>query len=548
MARGGKVDLNTRLGLVDAQLADNAQFVSIAKYANNLNTALASETFISIPEGMFTVTPLTRLSLAGKKIKGAGKKSILKFVGDVVCFDIDGIQDCYIEDLQVVVDAINTKDVFRISGLSNESLKNRVSNCWINTADGTEGLYTGVRFISNIFGVYQNTVTNPEIENCKNGVLFEAIGSTAWTTHNLVANPYIKKFTGTAIGFNENPATMIINNIVSNPRIIDWTAQNIERIGVRISGMSNAITNVEIFNDGTSGTFYAFDLTEIGVRSYNNTITGGAEGLIKGEENIVNHIFDVNMVKRKNALDTNLSSDPIRLSRGIVANLISNYNFMNGLGWVATNLTAVKTASINKEYFSKNITLTKTANGSKFVLNLPKPELFVGKYITFTVAIKSSFKAFVHIDEGAPGFLRGSYHTGSGATEILSVSRKIVGGGVVQIAIDFDDTVANGSTLEAEWVCVNYGRLSPNVPLPTLTNYVDKNKGTSIIPAGLVFVVISHGLDITPNIEDISITPNGWWDTVTQYWVSEVTATTFKLQSNAASGAGGFNFSWKAEQ
>jgi hypothetical protein len=545
-------ELFNKISDLQNEFFNNMKYVSIEKYGNNLKTALENETFVSIPKGTFESEPLTRLLLWGKKIKGVGRQSVLKFTGNVIPFDMDAIRECDIEDIKVIVDATNTQDVFKITGsITNEAINNNIKNVWIDTVNSTQGQYTGIRLLSTPTGVYRNTIINPSIENCKNGILLEATDNGAWTSHNSIVNPYILKFTNIALGLLENPMTTVINNTVSSPRILDWTSENIERTGVKISGMSNSITDIQIFNDGASGTFNAFDFTDIGIRSYNNSITGAAEGLIKGEENIINHIFDVNMVKRKNSSDTNLSSDPIRLSKTLASNLINNYNFMNGISpWLNQNTTSIISNSENKEYHSKHVVITKSADGSAiFYLDFPSKDLFTGKYLTFTASIKSAHKVFVFIDEGVPGFLRGSYHTGSGNTEILSVSKKIVGGDVndvVRVAIGFDNSVAVGSMIEVEWTNANYGRISPSTPMPSQPNYVHKNKGIATIPSGSTWIGVQHGLGATPKIEDISVTPNNNLGNATKYWVDLASANVFYIYVNVDPTTDA-TFLWKAE-
>ena len=71
---------------------------------------------------------------------------------------------------------------------------------------------------------------------------------------------YILK-TNVGMGIIEPPNTLVIQNVISNCRILDWTTLNVVRTGIKIGGGFNSITNTQMFNDGPSGTFYCFDFT-----------------------------------------------------------------------------------------------------------------------------------------------------------------------------------------------------------------------------------------------------------------------------------------------
>lgn len=63
--------------------------------------------------------------------------------------------------------------------------------------------------------------------------------------------------------------------------------------------------------------------------------------------------------------------------------------------------------------------------------------------------------------------------------------------------------------------------------------FVTENSGTATIPAGSTYVIVTHGLDITPDINRIKITPKDDLRGLS-FWVGDVTSTTFRIYINAA--------------
>lgn len=63
--------------------------------------------------------------------------------------------------------------------------------------------------------------------------------------------------------------------------------------------------------------------------------------------------------------------------------------------------------------------------------------------------------------------------------------------------------------------------------------YVTENSGTATIPAGSTYVDVSHGLNITPEISRIVVTP---LDNLggKNFWISNVTNTTFRINISSA--------------
>jgi len=77
--------------------------------------------------------------------------------------------------------------------------------------------------------------------------------------------------------------------------------------------------------------------------------------------------------------------------------------------------------------------------------------------------------------------------------------------------------------------------------------YVSENSGTSTITSANTSVVVTHGLSVTPTLDDITITggENPTTDIGT-IWVDTLGATTFKVNCEVAPSTSNFTFGWKA--
>lgn len=78
--------------------------------------------------------------------------------------------------------------------------------------------------------------------------------------------------------------------------------------------------------------------------------------------------------------------------------------------------------------------------------------------------------------------------------------------------------------------------------LPNNNTY--HNRGLATVGPAFVNIDVPHGLSVAPNIRDVNVTPFGPWGLSTQYWISNITSTTFRINVDAAPGGSGFDFVW----
>ena len=73
-----------------------------------------------------------------------------------------------------------------------------------------------------------------------------------------------------------------------------------------------------------------------------------------------------------------------------------------------------------------------------------------------------------------------------------------------------------------------------------------ENNGSGTIASGTTSVSVDHGLDVTPSISDIMVTLNSDLGAASYFWVSDVTETSFTINTDADPDVG-VDFSWKAK-
>lgn len=76
-------------------------------------------------------------------------------------------------------------------------------------------------------------------------------------------------------------------------------------------------------------------------------------------------------------------------------------------------------------------------------------------------------------------------------------------------------------------------------------NYVTEKSGTATVTSGNTYVDVTHGLSITPSINKISVIPTNNLGNATKFWVSDVGASTFRININVDPGASTATFSWQ---
>jgi hypothetical protein len=69
--------------------------------------------------------------------------------------------------------------------------------------------------------------------------------------------------------------------------------------------------------------------------------------------------------------------------------------------------------------------------------------------------------------------------------------------------------------------------------------------GVVTLEDGNTTVVVTHGLGVTPDLKDISVTPSEAWGAATQFWKHTPTSTQFTIEVDQDPGQD-VDFSWSA--
>ena len=76
---------------------------------------------------------------------------------------------------------------------------------------------------------------------------------------------------------------------------------------------------------------------------------------------------------------------------------------------------------------------------------------------------------------------------------------------------------------------------------------VKANSGTATILNGNTSVVVTHGLSVTPTLEDISVVlGNDTTSSPATIWITNITSTQFTINSRNDPGSGGLGLGWRA--
>ena len=77
--------------------------------------------------------------------------------------------------------------------------------------------------------------------------------------------------------------------------------------------------------------------------------------------------------------------------------------------------------------------------------------------------------------------------------------------------------------------------------------FATENLGTATVNSDSTYVDVAHGLAMTPSLSSIQVTPISNLGNASKFWISNVGASTFRINVNVDPGSSGANFSWLAK-
>jgi len=80
-----------------------------------------------------------------------------------------------------------------------------------------------------------------------------------------------------------------------------------------------------------------------------------------------------------------------------------------------------------------------------------------------------------------------------------------------------------------------------------LQGYVTENSGTATITSSSNYVDVNHGIAVPPSADDIQVTATNNLGNASEFWISDVGASSFRINVNVAPGVSTATFVWKAE-
>jgi len=75
--------------------------------------------------------------------------------------------------------------------------------------------------------------------------------------------------------------------------------------------------------------------------------------------------------------------------------------------------------------------------------------------------------------------------------------------------------------------------------------YITENRGTATVANGATYIDVTHGLSKTPVAQDIIVTPTNNKGSASEYWISDIVASTFRINVDADPGATTATFAWQ---
>jgi len=137
-------------------------------------------------------------------------------------------------------------------------------------------------------------------------------------------------------------------------------------------------------------------------------------------------------------------------------------------------------------------------------------------------------------------------------------------GGIERVVIAdniFKEGTAGGACIENTSTGEDYINIHDNIfsvttapiSLPSNANgrvarnlgYVTETSGTATVANGQTSVDVTHGMDITPSINDINVTPTNSMGNAIKYYISNVGASTFRINVDADPGEETATFGWQ---
>ncbi len=274
----------------------------------------------------------------------------------------------------------------------------------------------------------------------------------------------------------------------------------------------NAVIDIVFSNNILLNGPNAADLTSTGI-FINNAETDSLDGLI-----IANNIIDggrmqtegrMNLLIEGNVFKNSISTAiPVIYLQTDVTAVITN-NIISGGGNAGIQNYASSTIISNNQIYNNNlegVILEESADNVTVIGNVIKNNGVTG----YKYGIDVQGADYVLIEGNQIFDDVGAQEWGmkirTGSTNTLVIGNSITGNFVGQIWNEVTDAI-----------------IKNNIGYATATS------STATITSGNTYIAITHGLDITPTADLISVTPTNNLGAASEFWISDIGATTFRI-------------------
>jgi len=117
-------------------------------------------------------------------------------------------------------------------------------------------------------------------------------------------------------------------------------------------------------------------------------------------------------------------------------------------------------------------------------------------------------------------------------------------------AVKEEDTANYNKIVDCDFDATKYGTgivslVGVNTIIKECNGYVTSSKGTATVADDATYVDVTHGLSKTPVAQEIVVTPTNNLGDASFYWISDVGASTFRINVDGDPGAGTATFAWQ---
>lgn len=124
------------------------------------------------------------------------------------------------------------------------------------------------------------------------------------------------------------------------------------------------------------------------------------------------------------------------------------------------------------------------------------------------------------------------------------ITGNVIVGTLVGIFLNATTHVVTGNLLQATTSISGAAGFAHANYIRANNGWTTETNGQAVVPNGSTTFVVTHGLSLTPDLEDISLSPLNDLGSASKFWVTTPTPTTFTITVNTNPGASTASFAW----